>query len=266
MPAVDHARRAYEVFAAFYDDFTREHETAEWTQALEALAADAGLRGKRLLDVACGTGESFLPMLARGYVVTACDISPAMAAAARRKAGSRARVLEHDLRDLPVLGSFDLVWCLGDALNYLHSDAELEAAFRGMRSNLAPGGIVVFDVNTLGTFRSVYSSLRVMPDERHVIVLDGRSSARLVAGGAAEVWIDRLSAPDDGECWTRSRSVHHHRHHAVEAIGATLERAGLRTVARYGSTRGGLEPGVDEQRHIKAVFVACQARLRRERR
>jgi SAM-dependent methyltransferase len=260
MPPADHARCAYEVFADFYDDFTRDHETADWTRVLEGLATDAGLLGNRLLDVACGTGESFLAMLERGFDVTACDISSAMIVEARRKAGSRVQLSEQDLRDLPVLGSFDLVWCLGDALNYLHSDAELEVAFRGMRSNLAPEGIVVFDINTLGTFRSVYSSLRVMPGERHVIVLDGRSSSALEAGGAAEVWIDRLSALDDGDTWTRVRSVHHHRHHSMEAIGAALERAGLETVARYGSTLDGLEPGVDERRHIKAVFVARHVR------
>jgi SAM-dependent methyltransferase len=261
MPAADHARRAYDVFAAYYDCFTRDHETAEWTRVLEGLATDAGLLGNRLLDVACGTGESFIAMLERGFDVTACDISSAMVAEAKRKTEGRARLSVQDLRDLPILGSFDLVWCLGDALNYLHDEAELVAAFQGMRSNLAPEGIVVFDVNTLRTFRAVYSSLLVMPAERQVIVLDGRGSPELDAGGAAEVWIDRLRANDGVETWTRVRSVHHHRHHSMDAIDATLERAGLETVARYGTTPDGPEAGVDERRHIKAVFVARQKRV-----
>ena len=38
-------------------------------------ASRPGLRGARLLDVACGTGNTMLPMLARGYEVTGVDIS-----------------------------------------------------------------------------------------------------------------------------------------------------------------------------------------------
>jgi len=90
-PPPDHAVRANDVFAGFYDDFTSHHDHADWTGRLERLARDAGLRGRRLLDVACGTGGSFLPMLERGYEVTACDASAAMVARAAEKAAGRAR-------------------------------------------------------------------------------------------------------------------------------------------------------------------------------
>src|SRR5919109_3887558 len=123
--ARDHALQAYEAMAASYDAFTAHHRYDEWTATLEELAREAGLRGRRLLDVACGTGKSFLPFLERGYDVTACDLSPAMAAIAARKAGGRARVEVHDMRSLPRLGAFDLVCCLDDAANYLHEPAEL---------------------------------------------------------------------------------------------------------------------------------------------
>ena len=43
--------------------------------------------GERVLDVACGTGKSFMPFLARGWDVTACDLSPAMLARAATVAG-----------------------------------------------------------------------------------------------------------------------------------------------------------------------------------
>jgi SAM-dependent methyltransferase len=260
-PPADHARRAYDTFAPFYDAFVAGHANDDWTRMLLEVARSAGLRGRRLLDVACGTGESFVAMLDRGFEVTGCDISPAMVAVAREKARGRATVLEHDMRALPRLGRFDLVWCLGDALNYLHHRDELDAAFAGVAANLAPDGVVVFDVNTLATFRDVYSSLRVLPSAEQVIVLDGQGDGALPAGGVAEVWIERLM-PVDGERWARSRSVHHHRHHAAATLEASLASAGLAVVARYGSTLAGLEPELDEQRHIKAVFAARHARAR----
>lgn len=252
----DHARRAYDAFAPFYDDFTSHHDDELWTGVLERLAVDFGLGGRRLLDIACGTGRSFLPMLARGYAVTACDISPAMVDRAREKAGSAARVLVRDIRALERLGAFDLVWCLGDALNYLQNEAEVAAVFDGVRRNLAPGGIFVCDVNTLATFREVYSSLLVKPDDAQVLILDGHGARSLAPQGSAEVWIDRLT-PSSGGWWTRTRSVHHHRHHAPVDLERQLRAAGIAPVAVYGSLLSGdVEPRVDETRHVKAVVIA----------
>ena len=265
-PPVDHARRAYDVFADFYDDFTRDHDHARWTMVLERAAVEAGLRGSRLLDLGCGTGESFLAMLDRGYEVTACDASRAMLDRAAVKAGGRARLCVEDLRSLPVLGEFDLVWSLGDAFNYLQSAAELTAALRGAAANLARDGLLLFDVNTLATFRTLYSSLLVHADDRRVVILDGHGSPELEAGDAAEVWIDRLVPRDDG-WWTRERSVHHHRHHPLSGVRRALREAGLAPVAEYGSRlTGELEAGVDESRHVKAVVVAQLANESRERR
>src|SRR3954470_1224750 len=132
----DPARRAYDALAPGYDDLTRGHDHAGWTALLEARAVEAGLTGTRLLDVACGTGNTMLPMLERGWAVTGVDISEAMLAEARVKTGDAARLVAHDMRELPVLGEFDLVWCLGDALNYLDTTEELTAALAGMRHNL----------------------------------------------------------------------------------------------------------------------------------
>src|SRR5215210_3637169 len=98
--ASQHARVAYDLLAADYDAFTAHHDYERWTATLEALARRHGASGHRLLDLACGTGKSFLPFLRRGYSVTACDISPAMTRRARAKAGSRADVLERDVREL----------------------------------------------------------------------------------------------------------------------------------------------------------------------
>ena len=49
--------------------------------------------------------------------------------------------------ELPRFGEFDLVWALDDAINYLLSAEELERALTGMRANLAPTGLLLFDVN-----------------------------------------------------------------------------------------------------------------------
>src|SRR3954453_9117831 len=124
----DPAVAAYELLAPFYDLYTHDYAHEDLLGEIEAIALEHGLGGRRLLDVGCGTGKSFLPMLARGYEVTACDISPAMVERALRKVAGRARVVVADMRALPRLGQFDLITCLDDAVNYLLDEGELATA------------------------------------------------------------------------------------------------------------------------------------------
>src|SRR5919108_4251529 len=102
----DHARVAYDALAPAYDVLTGDHDHERWTGLVEERAHAAGLQGRRLLDVACGTGNTIVPMLARGYEVTGVDISEAMLELARSKTEARAHLLRADMRDLPVLGEF----------------------------------------------------------------------------------------------------------------------------------------------------------------
>ena len=111
--------RAYAVLAPAYDLLTAGYAYGPWLTAIERVAREHGLRGHRLLDVGCGTGKSFMPLLERGFDVTACDISPEMVDLAQRKAGARADVHVADMRRLPVFGEFDLITCIDDAVNHL---------------------------------------------------------------------------------------------------------------------------------------------------
>src|SRR3954469_18676079 len=74
---------AYDLLAPFYDLYTHDYQHDALLGNIEAIALDNGLTGHSLLDVGCGTGKSFMPMLARGYEVTGCDISPGMVERAR---------------------------------------------------------------------------------------------------------------------------------------------------------------------------------------
>lgn len=255
-PATDHARGAYEAFAPFYDQFTAHHDYEAWTRILEDMAIDAGLRGRRLLDVACGTGKSFLPFLARGYEVTGVDVSPAMLARARAKAGEAATLAVHDMRELPRLGQFDLVCCLDDGVNYLLSDAQLRRALAGMRRNLAADGVLVFDVNTLLAYRSFFARASVVHDDDRVLVWEGRTATDAAPGALARAELLALQRTEDG-WWTAARHLHHQRHHDGKSVRAALASAGLPWVRTYGmQLDGSVTDGFDELASSKAVYIA----------
>jgi SAM-dependent methyltransferase len=253
----DHARAAYDALAPVYDRFTADHDQEAWTGGILELAEQAGLPGRRLLDVGCGTGSAIPPMLARGFDVRGVDISEAMLERAREKLGPGIELSVADMRELPELGSFDLVWSLCDSVNYLRGEDELVAAFRGFRRNLAPGGIVAFDVDSLVTIRRLYSSLLVVPGDDGVLVFEGRSDPDLPSGGAAEAWLDRL-APAEEPWWSRVRGVHHQRHHPEPVIRRALEAAGLTCAGVWGTAAqtGASEQPFDDLRHNKAVYIA----------
>ena len=90
---------AYDAFARAYDAYTADYEYDRWIAMVLGIAGDLGLRGREALDAACGTANSTLPLIARGLDVSACDLSPAMVAEARRKLPDRRRVGVADMRD-----------------------------------------------------------------------------------------------------------------------------------------------------------------------
>jgi SAM-dependent methyltransferase len=256
--AADHARRSYDAFASDYDAFTADHDYASWTADIERVARELGLRGRRLLDVACGTGKSFLPMLDRGYAVTACDLSPAMAALAAEKAGGRVEVAVHDLRALPVLGAFDLITCLDDAVNYVAPE-ELVAAFAGLERNLADGGLAVFDLNSLHAYDAYYAAISVvLPDDDRVLVWRGRTPAPLPPGGLATADFEALRRVEG--MWTSVVHRHRQRHHPAPVVRDALVAAGLQPLRVLGMhIDGSFTDGFDERRNTKALYLVGRA-------
>ena len=245
----DAARKAYDAFAASFDDFNRNYMAERWTGRLLQQAEAAGLRGDRLLEVGCGTGTSLVPMLERGWRVTGCDVSPGMVNVARAKIGARARLLVADMRELPPLGTFDLVWSLNDALNYLHSREEFDAALAGMRSNLAERGVLLFDVNTLANYRSFFSTDFVVEEKGRHLLWEGQTSPDEVAPGILAT-VRYEAAGEVG-----SEHTHLQRHFPQEEVLAAIEAAGLCCVALLGELDGELHEGVDEDKHFKSIYV-----------
>jgi SAM-dependent methyltransferase len=248
------AESAYEAMAPLYDDFTAHHDYELWLGNLLPKLRGHGLNGHRLLDVGCGTGKSFLPMIERGWEVTACDISASMLEQARAKVGDRARLSVADMRELPEFGEFDLVWALDDAVNYLLSAADLGMALSGMRANLAPDGLLMFDVNCLQAYRTFFAEEQRVERGGRTLVWRGRGSTDARPGSISEARFE-VEAGEDAARF--EPHVHRQRHFPEAEVLELLEGAGLECLDVYGHGFDAVpKQPVEELVHSKAVYIA----------
>ena len=253
---------AFDATAPGYDAFTAHHDYEAWTATIEALARPYGLRERgRVLDVGCGTGKSFLPWLARGWDVVGCDLSPSMLARAASKAPG-VPLLRRDARALGDLGGFDLVLALDDVMNFIPA-ADHAAVFAGVARNLAPGGLLVFDLNTLHALRTAFSDTTMTAGETCVVTWRGLTSPDLEPGGVAEAALDTFVRDEAADTWRRSTEILREHHHPLDTVSRALAGAGLEVLAAHGQdAAGNTDPDPDESAHSK-ILVIARARPRR---
>ncbi|WP_101509680.1 class I SAM-dependent methyltransferase [Thermotoga sp. KOL6] len=110
------------------------------------------IRGNKVLDVACGEGTFAVAIAKQGFEVVGVDISEEMLKFAKKRA-KKEKVsvvfLRKDMRNLDFQEEFDIATCWFDSLNYLLDYNELKATFEGVWNALKPGGVFLFDMNTV---------------------------------------------------------------------------------------------------------------------
>mgnify|MGYP000146711179 CR=1 FL=1 len=128
---------AYQGLAGAYDSLTGDVEYEKRADYLEKLFTRSRIPVHTVLDLACGTGTMTWLLTGRGYEMIGADASEEMLAAAMMKSGSVAAI------------------CCLDSLNYLTSPADVQRTFQRLHLFIAPGGELIFDVNTLDKFQSL---------------------------------------------------------------------------------------------------------------
>jgi SAM-dependent methyltransferase len=252
----DAGRETFAGCAAFYDSLTAHHNYEDVATMVEQMLDRHGRPGRRMLDVACGTGKSFLPLARRGYDVTACDVSPEMLERARTKASGDTELVLADMRALPRLGAFDFVTCIDEPINYLLEATEVERTFASVAANLRPGGLFLFDLNTVRAFRTIFAQDDCYEQEDWLFVWRGHGDASTAPGACSGFTIEAFSERPDGG-WARYSNQHLQRHYPADEVPALLAGAGLERVGLYGiSPDGALDPCPDEHVHMKLFHVA----------
>lgn len=149
---------AYEDFAEVYDTFMDETPYEEWAGFVAAALREAGILDGLVLDLGCGTGTMTELLAKSGYDMIGVDLSDRMlniAMEKREKSGLDILYLQQDMREFELYGTVRAVICLCDSLNYLLKEEELLETFRLVNNYLDPGGLFLFDFNTVYKYETV---------------------------------------------------------------------------------------------------------------
>lgn len=149
---------SYQSFAEFYDVLTDNVGYKKLSDYICSLLSQNGINGGLLLDLACGTGTLSILLEKQGFSVIGVDASEEMLSVAQSKLydGSRdIMFLCQNMLYLDLYGTVDCAVCTLDSLNHLADINEVKKAIEKVSLFMNPGGIFIFDVNTLYKHRNV---------------------------------------------------------------------------------------------------------------
>ena len=222
----------YEALASSYDALTEDVGYEKRADFLEKLFRRSRIPVKVVLDLACGTGTMTWLLTGRGYELIGVDGSEEMLAAAMSKGGTVQGVppifLHQSMPQLDLYGTVDAAICCLDSLNYLTDPADVRRTFRRLHLFVAPGGVLVFDVNTVAKLAALDG--QVFLDETEDTYCVWRTEYRR---GLCTYYMDLFTLAEDGS-WDRSFELHRQRGYSVEQLTRWLEEAGFAGVRTWG--------------------------------
>jgi|SRR3989344_1375 len=134
----------YKEFAQYYDLIYKDKKYDVETKFINEIAKKNKVKGKKFLDVACGTGSHDKVLVKNGYDVFGIDKNNGMLKIARKKV-PQAKYQQGDMRNFSLNKKFDIVTCLFTSLNYNLSKAELLKTVKNFKKHLKDDGTMILD-------------------------------------------------------------------------------------------------------------------------
>ena len=216
---------------------------------------DIGKTNRHVLDVACGTGQLAAYFLDNGFQVVGLDSSADMLRHARDNnaqyiAQRQIEFVEGDASNFHFDQQFGLVVCTFNALNHLANFEEVKHCLACVYRVLAPGGYLIFDINTRRGLKETVESNELFDTDEEIIV-----RKRLYDG-------ERVILYASG-CFLYRGRWHRYRETIFKIIIDTEELRQSLLDQKWESTTftsdDYLNPIDDPEAHNLAYMVACKA-------
>ena len=236
----------YDAWARVYDHLTENVEYEARSAYISGFFLQYGVEpGAQVLDLACGTGSISRCLLERGYRVTGVDLSADMLTIAQSKCPDGA-FYQASMTAYSAPAQFDACVCLLDSINHLTALSDVEDCFCRVAENLRPGGLFLFDVNTVYKHRQVLAGQTfVFDEEDYYLVWDNEA----LDDTAVRVLIDLFCY--NGESYDRLSDSFTERAYTHRQLAAALSE--FEILGRYAELTTDA-PGPETQR----VFYVCK--------
>lgn len=224
---------AYTSFAAVYDEFMDNIPYEEWSRYVIELLRKYGVSDGLVLELGCGTGSMTELLAKAGYDMIGVDIAEDMlelAVEKREKSGLDILYLLQDMRDFELYGTVRAVVSVCDSMNYITEEEDLLQVFRLVNNYLDPGGMFLFDLNTLYKYETLLgdSTIAENREECSFIWENYYDSEEQINEYDLTLFIEE----EDG-LYRKYEEVHYQRAYELDRIKALIAEAGLELVAVY---------------------------------
>lgn len=166
---------SYNDFSCVYDSLIDDVDYKKLCETLLRICEKYSHKPCLVLDAACGTGNFTKELVMSGLDVIGVDVSPEMLSVAQNKVGEKCRLICQDLCELDLYGTIDTVFCTLDSLNHIVDYEDFKKAIARMSMFLEPGGLMIFDVNTVYKHKEILSD-NIFTQEKENIYLVWQNS------------------------------------------------------------------------------------------
>lgn len=240
----------YMNFATFYDYLTQNVNYPGRAERLDCLIRkflNTDTDGTLLLDLACGSGSLSEELARLGYDVIGVDNSPEMLNQAMLKKFQSDLPIQYlcqDMRELDMFGTIDITVCMLDSLNHLDSLEDVRTVFDRVSLFAQPGGLFIFDMNTLYKHHEILSNQIFLYDtERVFCVWENHLKQDTVEMQLTFFENSKNSENSENSCYYRTDEFITETAYPVEKITQALRDAGLELLAMYDGDAGLDTPG-----------------------
>ena len=127
--------------AIYYDLLNQSLQSGD----VEFIQEQIPERCRNICELACGTGRIISQLRAPGRKLSGVDISEDMLRIAKNRY-SDITWLKYDMRELPVIDTFDFVFCGYNAIQHLLNEEDIILFFQSAKRNMAPDGLLLIDL------------------------------------------------------------------------------------------------------------------------
>lgn len=224
---------SYGKFAKVYDMFQDNVNYREWADYIIQMLHRHEIKDGLVLELGCGTGTMTELLADAGYDMIGIDNSGEMLSEAMEKrvgSGHDILYLLQDMQDFELYGTVRAVISVCDSMNYLTEEEDLEYLFALVNNYLDPGGLFIFDMNTVHKYRDVIGDTTIAEDREDGSFIWENSYDEETGINVYEL---ALFLPREDGLYEKCEEEHVQRAYSLDRIKEMIDKAGMELVAVY---------------------------------